>query len=141
MKRARQLVLAAAVVVLSAAYSSNVYAQTTFGGLGFPHIPGYGASLLPYSLGHVPTPPYFALHPPVYYSYPVPRTYGYSPYAYPGGVRTPEIEPVKPTVILNPHVKQSKGEEAERDRDRTASASKMIFNPYVESDGVRLANQ
>ena len=33
--------------------------------------------------------PYYALHPPVYYSFRVPRTYGYSPYAYPGAVLTP----------------------------------------------------
>ena len=36
--------------------------------------------------------PYFAAHPPVYYSYPVPRTYGYSPFAYPPYVMTPEVE-------------------------------------------------
>src|SRR5436305_2234169 len=35
--------------------------------------------------------PYFALHPPVYYSYPVPRTYGYSPFAYGPEVMTPDV--------------------------------------------------
>ena len=34
-----------------------------------------------YSLGNIPAPPYFALHPPVYYSHPTPRTYGRSPFA------------------------------------------------------------
>src|SRR5262245_13412112 len=56
--------------------------------------------------------PYFALHPPVYYSYPVPRSYGYSPFAYPFGSPTPEIEwgPPKvekkpePKLMSNPHV-------------------------------------
>jgi hypothetical protein len=49
--------------------------------------------------------PYFALHPPVYYSYPVPRTYGYSPFAYPGYVMTPEVaNTVQPMEITNPHV-------------------------------------
>ena len=49
--------------------------------------------------------PYFALHPPVYYSEPVPRTYGYSPFAYPPGVMTPELvgEP-QPVTINNPYV-------------------------------------
>src|SRR5436190_2059368 len=49
--------------------------------------------------------PYFALHPPVYYSQPVPRTYGYSPFAYPPGVMTPELdgEP-QPVTINNPYV-------------------------------------
>lgn len=34
-----------------------------------------------YSLGNIPAPPYFALHPPVYYSHPTPRSYGHSPFA------------------------------------------------------------
>ena len=48
--------------------------------------------------------PYFALHPPVYYSTPVPRTYGYSPFAYPGNYRTPDVvAPVDPVTIVNPY--------------------------------------
>ena len=47
--------------------------------------------------------PYFAAHPPVYYSYPVARTYGYSPFAYLPDVRTPEIvESIAPQEIINP---------------------------------------
>jgi hypothetical protein len=62
-------------------------------------------------------PPYFALHPPVYYSMPVPRTYGYSPFAYPGFVETPAWEgaigyappaaPATPKMIINPYVEPS----------------------------------
>lgn len=37
--------------------------------------------------------PYYAMHPPVYYSYPVARPYGYSPFALPPGVL-----PVEPNV-------------------------------------------
>src|SRR5262245_48352075 len=49
--------------------------------------------------------PYFALHPPVYYSYPVPRTYGYTPFAYPPYVMTPDVvEDKQPTTIENPYV-------------------------------------
>src|SRR5436305_15351376 len=59
--------------------------------------------------------PYFALHPPVYYSYPVARTYGYSPFAYPFGSPTPEIEwaPPKeekksePKTTLNPFTRET----------------------------------
>jgi hypothetical protein len=36
--------------------------------------------------------PYFAAHPPVYYSHIVSRPYGYSPYAYLPGVVTPDFE-------------------------------------------------
>src|SRR3970040_1649331 len=61
--------------------------------------------------------PPFAASPPVYYSYPVPRTYGYSPFAYPPHVMTPEIEG-KPTAveIVNPYVPQQKPTTGESDR-------------------------
>ncbi len=50
--------------------------------------------------------PHFAAFPPVYYSAPVPRTYGYSPFAYPPGVRTPALaEDATPVEIINPHYK------------------------------------
>lgn len=95
---------------------------------GFQGVPGYGVNILPYSLGRVPVPPYFALHPPVYYSQPVPRPYGYSPYAYPGSVRTPEIEVPQSAMIENPHVTPQKV--AEKTDQHTVS-SEMIFNPYI----------
>ena len=78
--------------------------------------------------------PYFALHPPVYYSYPVPRTYGYSPFAYPFGSPTPEIEwgPPKvekkpePKMMNNPHVREASH------REHTGQVEpKVIHNPYV----------
>ncbi len=48
--------------------------------------------------------PYFALHPPVYYTQPVGRPYGWSPFAYPAWVPTPLLEPPRPMVIQNPYV-------------------------------------
>ena len=47
--------------------------------------------------------PYFALHPPVYYSYVVRRPYGYSPFPYPPEVLTPE-QPQPSPVMRNPFV-------------------------------------
>ena len=48
--------------------------------------------------------PYFAEHPPVYYSYPVPRPYGFSPYALPAGVMPAELQvSPKPQEIINPY--------------------------------------
>ena len=54
--------------------------------------PAYGcyAWALPPSIYVNDYIPYYAAHPPVYYSYPVPRPYGFSPYAYPPGTMTPE---------------------------------------------------
>ena len=85
--------------------------------------------------------PYFSLYPPVYYSHPVPRTYGYSPFAYPPGYLTPQIEFEQPKVMLNPHVPQkSATKPAQRSApaaDRTTSVPKVIANPFVESSMAR----
>lgn len=82
--------------------------------------------------------PYFALHPPVYYSEPVPRTYGYSPFAYPPGTMTPEIVgESQPVTINNPYVPATSPAKAEvKPSDRSASASQapeplVIINPFV----------
>jgi hypothetical protein len=86
--------------------------------------------------------PYYAAFPPVYYSVPVPRTYGYSPFAYPPGVMTPDVEFASPEVIDNPYV-QPEGAGAEEVQpqnaapaDETTSSRRkpgplVIINPYV----------
>jgi hypothetical protein len=81
--------------------------------------------------------PYFALHPPVYYSYPVPRTYGYSPFAYGPWVMTPDVAaPPQPMTIINPYVPKAKNPPASEASDRSAAESPqpeplVIMNPYV----------
>ncbi len=75
------------------------------------------------------SPPYFALHPPVYYSHPVPRTYGYSPYPYPAYVLTPGSEPPQPVVIRNVYVGNSDEEAPEAQQ---ATPPQRIDNPYFE---------
>jgi hypothetical protein len=85
--------------------------------------------------------PYFAACPPVYYSYPVPRTYGYSPFAYPPGIMTPDplaAEDCAPIEITNPYVPSSKQDQP-KSTDKTASQAKhhveplVIDNPYVST--------
>ncbi len=73
--------------------------------------------------------PYYSLYPPVYYSYPVPRPYGYSPFAYPPGVATPEVELRRmwPKKVVNPYVEAPA---AAGTRFRAAEA-KRIRNPFV----------
>ena len=75
--------------------------------------------------------PFYALHPPVYYSLPIPRTYGYSPFAYPPGVMTPEIsiEASAPETMINPHVQPQAKPTASK--DRVAAAPLRIRNPFV----------
>ena len=85
--------------------------------------------------------PYFAAFPPVYYSHPVPRTYGYSPFAYLPHVQTPEIvESVQPQEIVNPHVpagvKDVPTRQKEEDRGLTTQVGGqvqplLVINPYV----------
>ena len=82
--------------------------------------------------------PYFALHPPVYYSEPVPRTYGYSPFAYPPGVMTPELMgEAQPVTINNPYVPATAPALPEtKPSDRSASTGTapeplVILNPFV----------
>jgi hypothetical protein len=79
--------------------------------------------------------PHFAAYPPVYYSYPVPRTYGYSPFAYPPHVMTPEIAgEVKPLEIVNPYVPERKPAAGQPDRSAgtaTQSQPLVVINPFV----------
>lgn len=79
--------------------------------------------------------PYFTLYPPVYYSGIVPRTIGYSPFAYPPGTMTPELVKVEGSgVMLNPFVPQSKEKtEKKTAESRVASAPLRMVNPYVDS--------
>ena len=82
--------------------------------------------------------PHFAAFPPVYYSAPVPRTYGYSPFAYPPGVMTPElVEEVAPVEIINPHYKPATNSTTEEAEDKITqsdgSQPLLVMNPYVSA--------
>jgi hypothetical protein len=85
--------------------------------------------------------PYFAAHPPVYYSYPVPRTYGYSPFAYPPTVMTPDVVlgDEQPVEIVNPYVPSTQTSDAPSDQTAAAPKAKaqpeplVIMNPFVRN--------
>jgi hypothetical protein len=108
-------------------------ATAAFGQGGFGWAPGgYGLGYFNYGDCGINQRqiPYYALFPPVYYSYPVPRTYGYSPFAYPPGTMTPEI--VSPSLgaveYINPYVPRSKGAKLSEDK----TAGKTYYNPFVQ---------
>jgi hypothetical protein len=89
----------------------------------FPYVPADWANRNP--------PPYisqsgpqYALYPPVYYSYRVARTYGYSPFAYPSGVLTPGSAPLYATA-------QMVGDAQARPRPEPL----LIDNPFVKQRG------
>ncbi|NOY43592.1 MAG: hypothetical protein GXP26_17365 [Planctomycetes bacterium] len=122
-------------LVFSVSAASDVRAQY---GQGYGGYGGYGA----FDVGQLyrvlaQNVPYYAAFPPVYYSAPVPRTYGYSPFAYPPGTMTPEIVAVVPLEISNPHVPTPAVAPAENeDSDKTTRLEirpepLVVMNPYV----------
>jgi hypothetical protein len=128
LQRASIVVVAAVAIVFLA--SPRAQAQMYGGYAGG----WYGG--LPYSVYSLDSVPYYALHPPVYYSHVVPRPYGYSPYAYPPYVMTPERTPETPQTMVNPHVPASPASNSEP-KPRVAHVEpKTVFNPYVNSEAV-----
>ena len=132
MKLARAFGLFVVAILAGSFAESTVSAQNLgaygCGGFAQPGWMGYVHS--PYAMGQIPVPPYFSIHPPVYYSAPVPRSYGYSPYAYPGTMETPAI--VMPEVIENPHVEQKL--EPAATTGMKVVQFQVINNPFVRAE-------
>ena len=104
---------------------------------------GYSGTM--YGLGYVPVPPYFALHPPVYYGHRVFRSYGESPFARPPFSSRPQR--FEAQLVVNPFVKDvarlalPAGEAAEmpvpeapEQEDQVAAGPLMIVNPFYRAD-------
>lgn len=81
-------------------------------GLGYGNRWSWGPYSLNRSLGYLPMPPYYAMHPPVYYSHNVAVPYGMSPY--PISSYSPSVSYVaerptpEPQVVVNPYVSQER---------------------------------
>jgi hypothetical protein len=108
----------------------------------FGNLNAFGSSGNLYGSGYLFVPPYFAIHPPVYYSHQYYRPYGWTPFAQ-SSYQSPVVLRPEPRMVINPHVPaaQVKAKPAE---DSTAR-SEMIFNPfYVKAEETgqgRLASQ
>jgi hypothetical protein len=102
-------------------------AQAQFGGA--PYALGYGFFGNGLYSMYNERPPYYALFPPVYYSFPVGRPYGYSPFAYPPGFMTPEFEQVQAKEVTNPYVPRKP---VSQPAQRTAAAPQIYLNPFIE---------
>jgi hypothetical protein len=127
------LIALVAVLVMSTGAQAQVCGGG-YGGCGYDY--GYLYNSLDYNV------PYFAAHPPVYYSYPVPRTYGYSPFAYPPYVMTPDVAgDSAPLEITNPYVPSSQQDKPQAQTDQSAARQSghveplVIMNPYVSTKG------
>jgi len=127
------LALVLAVMAAPARACDNCGGGWGGGGWGWGYDIGYLYNQLDYNV------PYFAAHPPVYYSYPVPRTYGYSPFAYPPGTMTPDVvlhDEVQPVEIVNPYVPKSQQkaggvDTSAENRVSTEPQPLVIMNPFV----------
>jgi hypothetical protein len=116
------LIVAVALLVPCSANGQGCY--------GYPYAPGWGYGLA-YSTYCTEAVPYYSLNPPVYYSYRVARTYGYSPFAYPPGVLTPGSEGPRPATVRNAYAPAEEAEALEAAQPKPL----RIINPYVEQPG------
>ncbi len=150
----RRILLLAAMTAASASAAGRAEAQAGYGCAG-----GYGYGFGAWDVGRLyevlaDNVPYYAAFPPVYYSLPVPRSYGYSPFAYPPGVMTPEVVVSEPLAIENPYFSGTSGTAATGETrpatqpkaDQTTAAPvnvrpAVIVNPYVERAAPALAGR
>ena len=133
-----RLLLASLVVLLAFAAVPSVTKACGgyLGSLSGAHAFGYSGTL--YGLGYVPVPPYFALHPPVYYGERYFRAYGGSPFAR----RSYDVPSrhVRARIVMNPHVMKvpavlSPVEKAPaKVSDQVTARPKMIINPFYLPD-------
>jgi hypothetical protein len=97
-----------------------------------------------YNLGHIPVPPYFALHPPVYYGQRIFRSYGESPFPR-SGLQRYQLEIIAPANIVNPFVKQAVTDEVEKavtaEPQVASSQSELILNPFYHQSDKALVSQ
>jgi len=129
----RRLSIAALLLVAGALLSpSEAHAQ--WGWMGYNGYNGYNGVGV-YSIYDQDRLPYFALHPPVYYSKPVPRTFGYSPFAYPGWVPTPALpQSYEPVTVVNPYVDQAPA----ADQPAPTSAPPAAAPPAVKGSTLKV---
>ncbi|MCA9121990.1 MAG: hypothetical protein H6822_26370 [Planctomycetaceae bacterium] len=135
----KPVMIGAALLVASLMFTGESHAQNCYGGgisSGLPYY-GFGYSGSLYGLGYVPVPPYFALHPPVYYSHEIRRRpIGDSPYAY--SARRPAPEP-KRQFSMNPFVPSPVIEEGPLQTSQpTDAVAKIMRNPFYGDDAESL---
>lgn len=154
--------LSACALLVFTSVASAYYPSNYFGG-GYGNYGGFGAFGFGNRYANQPILPYYSQFPPVYYSRPVARPYGFSPYALPPGVLPAELAvrpqasaAVQPRMTSNPFMDdiepiEPEGATAEQAAVRGAAGlqlganQKLIENPYFkaspESDASAIAGQ
>jgi len=132
MKKAKLGLLAVVCVVLLAPVASaDPGVAVTWGGYSAYWGAGPYGWWYPYAYQYERIP-YFALFPPVYYSYPVSRPYGQSPFNYyygDYGGRAPETQLAGPLTVSNPFVPRTAANQAKPEPQ--TGGPRRIDNPYV----------
>ncbi len=132
----RRIAIALAVTLASATVAGQASAQSPgyLYGVGLSYSNGCGSLGRGSSIQDGKRPPYFALHPPVYYSKIVPRPYGISPFAAPPGVTPTEmIVTPEPVTISNPFYKREMTTPVDTNKKKQPS-NKVTFisNPFLQ---------
>jgi len=132
MLRNTKILLGAVALLLGASLEAQAQVNGPYCGGGYWFGP-------PYNYSQQEHLPYYSLHPPVYYSLPVARSYGYSPWAYPPGTMTPEVQIAEPLEIQNPYVPRTKEKPGVRKgkpaSDKTTFKPYTLINPFVAQAG------
>jgi hypothetical protein len=130
------LLAAALAAILLPAAAQAQYPYGGFGAYGGWGQQGYGQGIY---AGSNRVPPYFALHPPVYYSHEIiRRPMGASPFAYPSwysapsgqGAADPSYVAPQPLLVTNPYVKGPAPANASTEKPMSIS----VANPYVAGE-------
>jgi hypothetical protein len=140
MFKARQALLFG-IITLLAPWGTPVHAQDP-SGLGYGYLFGYGATNTPGIRSFVPAPPYFALHPPVYYGQRYTRPYGDSPFAswpqlQPASGYRPQPAASHAQLITNPYspcLNMPCGNEAPVVKASLPVQPLVIDNPYFRAE-------
>lgn len=135
----RAVMIGAALLVASLMFANEARAQNWYGGGVYSGLPyhGFGYSGSLYGLGYVPVPPYFALHPPVYYSHEIRRRpVGDSPFAYPP--RRPAPEPRR-QLSLNPFIPDPTIQDPLQTSQANDAVAQVMRNPFYGDDQESLA--
>jgi hypothetical protein len=135
-------------VVFAASFASvltsDCHAQWPYGQLGFGPF-GHGYQNYYGYRGNIPTPPYFAIHPPVFYGERVERSYGISPFAALAPMHSDLAKPRNngaKAMIVNPHCTEEIEVLPQADAHLgKASQPKVILNPFVVGETAKAQNQ
>jgi hypothetical protein len=143
---ARRVVLTTVIVALACGLLPSVtHANDGCFSNAWMNAPAFGYSGSLYGLGYVPVPPYYALHPPVYYGDRYFRTYGESPF--PRSDYSSRPQRIRVDVIVNPFYTApagaavGKAEQTETPAEPTPAAAEqvtsqpqMIMNPFYHPE-------